>query len=123
MKHDAELYDVSKEAHYEGISLPVAIDGPLMETLTPSPYLESLGITLDQRTANLLRLVRTMLNPAEGEGGTEENSIPVPFMVLRGPLVREDCFTLTIRIGQDAEGKKAITISRAVESNEERGLA
>ena len=103
--------------------MPVVIDGPLMETLTPSPYLESLGVTRKQRITNLLRLTRTMLNPLDENGNSGKTRIPVPFMVLRGPLVREDCFTLTIRIGQDAEGKKAITISRAVESNEERGLA
>jgi hypothetical protein len=44
MSNDAKLYDAGSEAQSEGISLPVSIDGALIQTLTPSPYLESLGV-------------------------------------------------------------------------------
>jgi hypothetical protein len=118
MKQSTQGYDVSREAQSEGIPLPVVIDGPLMETLTPSPYLESLGISCEQRIVNLLRLTKALLNPQEEFGASSDAVIPVPLMVLRGPLVREDCHTITLRIDRDIEGKKTITISQVVESNE-----
>lgn len=118
MNHDAELYDVSREAQAEGISMPVFIDGQLMETITPSPYLESLGINLEQRIINLLRLTRAMLNPTDEKGNSGDVKIPFPFMMLRGPLVREDCFTVTVSINKDADNKNAVTISRIIETKE-----
>jgi hypothetical protein len=118
MSNDAELHDVSREAQSAGIPLPVSVDRLMMETLTPGPYLESLGITREQRIMNLLRLTRVMVNLEDESARTEDARIPVPFMLLRGPLVREDCLTVTIRIKRDADGKKAIVISRMPESNE-----
>jgi hypothetical protein len=118
MSNDAELHDVSHEAQSMGIPLPVSITGPLMETFTPSPFLESLGITSEQRITNLLQLIRTMLHPENESREPEDTKIPVPFMVLRGPLVHEDCLILTMRIKRDADGRKAIIISQASETNE-----
>jgi hypothetical protein len=118
MNHDAELYDVSREAQAEGISMPVFIDGQLMETITPSSYLESLGISREQRIINLLHLTQAILHPVNEKCASGDAKLPLPFMVLRGPLVREDCFTVTIRIHTDAEGKKEIIISQANGSDE-----
>jgi hypothetical protein len=118
MNHDAERYDVSREAQAEGISMPVFIEKPLMETITPSPYLESLGISLEQRVINLLRLTRAMINPSDEKGNSGDVKIPFPFMMLRGPLVREDCFTVAVRIKKDADNNKAVTISRIFETKE-----
>jgi hypothetical protein len=39
-------------------------------------------------------------------------------MMLRGPLVREDCFTVAVRIKKDADNNKAVTISRILETEE-----
>jgi hypothetical protein len=118
MNHDAELYDASREAQSMGIPMPVSIDGLMMETLSPGQFLESLGVTREQRIANLLRLTRTMINLEDEACHTEGTRIPIPFMVLRGPLVREDCLTVTISIKRNADGKKAITISRMLETSE-----
>jgi hypothetical protein len=118
MKHNVEPHDVSYEAQAQGIPLPVSIDGPLMEDLTPSPYLESLGITREQRIANLLRTIHAVVTPLDESGASDDTKIPIPFMVLRGPLVREDCLTVTIHITKDADSNTSIIISQVIESNE-----
>jgi hypothetical protein len=59
-----------------------------------------------------------MIKP--GEFSQPENiRIPVPFMVLRGPLVLDDCLLVTIRIERDGGGKKAIILSRMTETDEQ----
>ena len=122
MKHDSNLYEVNKEARLAGIKLPVYIDGSLIKILTPTPYLESLGITKEQRIKNLLSLVHATLTPQDESLSAGDDSIPVPFMVLKGPLVREDCFTVTININTNDEGKKAITISCITDSQMEEDV-
>jgi hypothetical protein len=110
MNHDAELYDENRETQTEGISMPVFIERPLMETITPGPYLESLGISLEQRIINLLHLTRAMINPSDEKGNSGDVKIPFLFMMVCGPMVREDCFTITARI------KKMLTIIKRLPS-------
>jgi hypothetical protein len=101
------LVDVSEEARTTGIDIPVAIRADLAHELEPSRYLNELGITFPDRIRNLLTLVSQQLPPISGE---ERESFPetrfsVPLVVLKGPIVREECVPVIGIVHAGDEGK------------------
>ncbi|MDR0451294.1 MAG: hypothetical protein LBH26_08520 [Treponema sp.] len=84
---DTNLVDVSGQARKAGIEVPVMLDPSLVNNLRPSPYLSSLGITLEGRIENLLSLVNGSLCLRDTESAPAENRFYIPFMIIRGPLV------------------------------------
>jgi hypothetical protein len=107
--------DVHGKAKKAGIEMPVEIDGMLLEELTPAPFLVSLGISLEARIDNLLGLVKASLTAQNGFDGTEETKTCLPFTVVKGPFVREDCLSVMAEINREEGGCPVITLAKAID--------
>jgi hypothetical protein len=113
------LVNVSEEAKQEGITAPVAMDASLIETLNPTPFLSSLGVTLKDRITNLLKLAHAHVTPGEPPEESAEQKTIIPFMLLQGPLVHEDFISVALFIEKGDDGKPAITLTRIREGDED----
>ena len=91
--------------------LKITIDSGLMETLTPSTYLTSLGITLEQRKSNLIQLACAVLSPADI---TSNNKTQIPFMVTKGPFIKEEFLSVNVNC-KNEDGEPVIVLSHAKE--------
>jgi hypothetical protein len=98
--------DLSVKAKEAGIELPVVIDGLLLRELTPTPFLASLGVSLEARIENLLGLVKASLD-------AEETKTYLPFMVVKGPFVREEYVPVIAKIIRKEGGRPAVTLAKA----------
>jgi hypothetical protein len=107
--------DVHAKAEKAGIEMPVEIDAALLEELTPTPFLVSLGISLEARIDNLLGIVKASLTAQNGFDGTDETKTCLPFIVTKGPLVREDCLSVMAEINREEGGYPVITLAKAVD--------
>jgi hypothetical protein len=105
--------NVNDQARKTGIEMPVEIDGTLLEELTPTPFLVSLGISLEARIDNLLGLVKASLPAKNGFGGAGTTKTYLPFTVVKGPFVREDYVPVIAKITQDEGGNPAIMLIKA----------
>jgi hypothetical protein len=88
----------------------VTVDKELLDRLRPSPYLASLGISLEKRVESLTKLARSACS--EGGGGEKRY---IPFMALSGPFVREDFLPVIASTGIGADGSRSILLALARE--------
>jgi hypothetical protein len=107
---DSNIHDKAKKA---GIELPVAIEGTLLDTLTPAPFLTSLGISLEARIDTLLGLVKASLTDQNRFDGVDKTKAFLPFTVVKGPFVREECVPVMVTITQDEGGYPVMTLTKA----------
>jgi hypothetical protein len=105
------LLDVSEEARHEGIIYLVMVDPTLIQTLKPNQFLSSLGISLEDRIGQLLQLAHAYIMVNEESGAFSQPQYYLPFMVLKGPLVREDSCPVLARVHTGEAGKQLITLS------------
>ncbi|MCL2762684.1 MAG: hypothetical protein FWD36_05705 [Treponema sp.] len=89
--------------------IPISIDPTLMEVLTPNSYLASMGITREQREANIRQLAQSVIKPADASGNLQTQ---IQFMVTRGPFVKEEFLTVNL---SRKDGAAAIVLSLAAE--------
>jgi hypothetical protein len=109
---ERHLINIHEKAEEAGIESPVVIDSSLLKMLTPNPYLASIGITLDDRMGNLLELVKAKLkNDKDAENSDKKYFIP--FMVLKGPLVREELLSVIMNIESKGGNTTVIMVSAA----------
>jgi hypothetical protein len=106
--------DLRGKAKEAGLELPVIIDGLLLKELTPTPFLESLGLSLEERIENLFNLVKASLTAANGfdAGAGDKHKTCLPFTVVAGPFVREDCLSIIAEIVQEEGEAVAITLTK-----------
>ena len=103
---------IHNKAEEVGIDGKVEIDDEVMRNLTPSSFLNTLGLTLEQRIGNLLLLVKANLKP-ENTDASDKRTHYLSFTLLRGPFVREDIFPILVELtGEDAS--RVITIRNAL---------
>jgi hypothetical protein len=100
------VIDLTVKATEAGIELPVVIDRLLLEELTPAPFLASLGLSLEERIDNLLGIVKASLD-------AEKTKAYLPFMVVKGPFVREEYVPVIAKITRKEGGHSAITLAKA----------
>jgi len=108
----ALLVDVSEAAHEVGLEYPVAVTANLARLLRPTEYLKTLGVSFEERTTMLLSLVRQSLTPgsAQAAGGHEGGKLMIPFIITRGPLIKEELISVEVVLGEGDDGKGAITL-------------
>jgi hypothetical protein len=103
--------NISEIAEQKGLEMPVSIDRALLKELEPSPFLASLGISLEKRVENLMSLLNASLAPKQESGKNGNQSIP--FMVLKGPLVAEDFIHIVATVGTDDSGKPCVRLTQS----------
>jgi len=91
----------------------VTIEAELMEALSPNAYLASLGINREQREEKIKQLAYAVLKPDISDNFQAQ----VPFMVTKGPFVKEDFLTVNVKC-KEVNGKPVIILSLAKEPNE-----
>jgi hypothetical protein len=114
------LVDVTEEARTTGIDIPVAIRADLAHELEPSRFLSDLGITFPDRVRNLLTLVSQQLEPIPeaGQEAFQESRFSIPLVVLKGPIVREECVPVIGIVHAGDDGNPVITLIRAKEEED-----
>ncbi|GHV47985.1 hypothetical protein AGMMS49546_38150 [Spirochaetia bacterium] len=108
-KHCIDIHEKAEEA---GITSPVVIDSGLLKLLTPNPYLTSIGVSLEERIKNLLGLVKANLHTGKDSEKVEKKHY-IPFMVLKGPFVKEDFLSVIVDVETKGEDRTVITLSPA----------
>jgi hypothetical protein len=108
--------DIDEKVEKAGIDMPVNIEPALLEKLEPSPYLASLGVTLEQRIENLLSLLKANLHTETKTTKSSGGRYYLPFMILKGPLVVEDFFPVIAHIIIGDENRPSITLTEARDS-------
>jgi hypothetical protein len=106
------LVDISNEAQEVGLSYPVAVTASLAKNLRPNEFLSSLGISFEDQTRMLLQLIRERIVP-HPEGIPEENEgekLIVPFIVLKGPLIKEELISVLVMVHDGDDGEPVITL-------------
>jgi hypothetical protein len=114
MKKISEI-DFEEKTKKAGIDLPLTIEPALLEKLIPSPFLASLGVSVEQRIENLLSLVKANLAAKTTDG------YYIPFIVVKGPFIKEDLLPIIVRISQAEGGTQAITLAQAIDDENEIG--
>ncbi|GHV48200.1 hypothetical protein AGMMS49546_38570 [Spirochaetia bacterium] len=104
--------DIHEKAEEAGITSPVVIDSGLLKLLTPNPYLASIGVSLEERIKNLLGLVKANLHTGKDSEKVEKKYY-IPFMVLKGPFVKEDFLSVIVDIETKGEDRTVITLAPA----------
>jgi hypothetical protein len=112
-EHEHTWLDIDEKAKMAGIDLPVTIAPALLAKLNPSPYLSSLGVALEQRVENLLRLLNAHLTAKDRQGHAAGEKYYLPFMILKGPLVAEAFFPVIAHIAVGENNCPTITLSEA----------
>ncbi|GHT63747.1 hypothetical protein FACS1894110_02110 [Spirochaetia bacterium] len=104
--------DIHEKAEAVGITSPVVIDSSLLKMMTPNPYLASIGVSLEERIENLLGLVKANLHTGKDSERVEKKDY-LPFMVLKGPLVKEEFLSVIVNVETKGEDRTVITLSPA----------
>ncbi|GHU02141.1 hypothetical protein FACS1894147_03390 [Spirochaetia bacterium] len=104
--------DIREKAEAAGIACPVVIDSSLLKMMTPNPYLASIGVSLEERIENLLGLVKANLHTGKDSEKVEKKYY-IPFMVLKGPLVKEEFLSVIVNVETKGEARTVITLSSA----------
>jgi len=109
------LIDLTDEAKEVGIEVPVAMTKQLAESLMPSSYLTDLGITLPYRIKTLLLFLLHGMKPIDAADTktVSESRLAIPFMVVKGPQVREEYLTVIAVTHAGDSGHPVITLIRA----------
>jgi hypothetical protein len=112
-EHEHEWIDINEKARKTGIDMPVAIEPALLEKLRPSPYLASLGVTLEQRVENLLALAKMSLKAQDWQNNAAAHKYYLPLMILRGPLVAEAFLPVIASVAIGEGDRPSITLFEA----------
>jgi hypothetical protein len=112
-EHEHELIDINEKARKTGIDMPVAIEPALLEKLRPSPYLLSLGVTLEQRVENLLALAKMNLKAQDWQNNAADQKYYLPLMIVKGPLVAEAFFPVIARVAIGEGNRPSIALVEA----------
>jgi hypothetical protein len=96
---------------------PKIISAPLAEQLTPSPYLASLGLSLEKRLTSLLKLLHANLDSDGNPETIPEKRYAIPFTLVRGPFICEDSQVIIAVVHQNGEGKPITTLTLARETD------
>jgi len=106
------LVDVSEAANEVGLQYPVAVTASLARLLRPSEYLEKLGVSFEERAKMLLSVVRQELPPGDEKAAAaqHEEKLMVPFIITRGPLIKEELIAVIARIHDGDDGMPVITL-------------
>jgi hypothetical protein len=107
---------LAAEAGKAGIELPVSIDDALVNDLTPSPFLASMGVTLEARIQNLLSLVRGNLHGLSGDENHDEQYY-IPLIIATGPFIKEDFLSVLATV-HHGDGNKSEIMLKAVAKDE-----
>ena len=99
------LVDVSEAAREVGLEYPVAVSAGLARLLRPSEYLETLGVSFEERTKLLLSVVRQSLVP-----GCDEEKLMIPFIITRGPRITEELISVEAVVHGGDDGGRVITL-------------
>ncbi|WP_010256915.1 hypothetical protein [Treponema primitia] len=113
------VININEKAEKEGIGMPVKIDPTLLKNLTPSPFLLSLGVSLEHRIDNLLSLVKANLTMKGETEKPSEDRYYIPFIVLKGPLVKEDFLSIIVTVKKDDGEKSIIHMTQAIDPDNE----
>jgi hypothetical protein len=113
-QHVINIRDKAREA---GIEMPVMIKTSLLEELTPTPFLASLGVSLEERVDNLFRLIKASLTAKQVFDSRDETRAYLPFMVVRGPFVREDCLPVIAKIIREGERSTIVVVKAGDNEN------
>ena len=73
--------------------IPVSIDLSLLDILSPNAYLSSMGISREQREANIKQLAQAVIKPFDKSGDFHTQ---IQFMVTQGPFIREELLTVNV---------------------------
>ena len=106
------LVDVSEAAREVGLEYPVAVSAGLARLLRPSEYLETLGVSFEERTKLLLSVVRQSLVPGSGgsAAGCDEEKLMIPFIITRGPRITEELISVEAVVHGGDDGGRVITL-------------
>ena len=108
---------INEKAELVGIDGEIEIDDEVMRNLTPSSYLKTLGLTLEQRIENLLLLVKANLYPNVADD-KKKQVYYIPLNIVRGPFIREEVFPVFVELKEDGSSKH-ITIRKAHDDSNE----
>jgi len=89
--------------------IPVSIDTVLMDILTPNAYLSSIGITREQREANIRQLAQAVIKPSDESGDFQTQ---IQFMITKGPYIKEELLTVNVSCKR-GNGTATIALSLA----------
>jgi hypothetical protein len=105
--------DVSAAAEKYGIPNPVFITGTLKEALSPNDFLTNLGVQYSERLDNIMGFLKGMLVPVNGGPGegVPEDGTSFPFVLLKGPYVREVPVSIRVERKTDGGGRQEILLS------------
>jgi hypothetical protein len=115
---EREPLDVSGIAQKEGIAMRVLIDGPLADNLKPNQFLEDMGISQTERIKNLVGLLKVHLAGETTDAKHNEKRCYIPFMIVKGPYVREEFLPVLAVIRHEDTEKPVITLSELVTHDE-----
>jgi hypothetical protein len=110
--HDGPT-DASGAAAKWGIPYPVYITETLKKALSPNDFLAGLGVQFSERLDNIMGFLKGGLVPVSG--GSKEtlpkDGIAIPFVLLKGPYVRELPVSVRAELRGDGGGGFEILLS------------
>lgn len=111
--HGGLLVDLSEQAREQGISLPVAMGVSLARELEPNQFLSTFGITFEERIGNVLKVLKAHFVPEAGTGreGLPDSALVFPFIVLKGPLIKEELLSVMAVIHSGDDGESVVTLT------------
>lgn len=109
------LVDVSELAEAEGIEFPVAVSAGLAQILEPNQFLTTFGINFEERVSNILKVLHGHFVPSpDGEcDDLPGGRLVFPFIVLRGPLIKEDLISVLAVVHPGDGGDPVVTLMTA----------
>jgi hypothetical protein len=113
--------DIEQKARRAGLDMLVTIEPDLLEELIPSPFLFSLGVSLDQRLENLFSLVKASLITREKIEDSVDDRQYIPFMVVEGPFIKENILPIIVHLNSEGGGSPSIALTQA--HDDEVGMA
>jgi hypothetical protein len=113
--------DIEKKARKAGIDMRVTVESALLDKLAPSPFLSSLGVSIDRRLENLFGLVKASLTVKEKTGDSIDDRHYIPFIIVKGPFIKEDMLPVIVQFNREEGGDTSITLTQAID--DESGTA
>ncbi len=100
------LVDASDQAKSLNLEGSVAITYGATKELKPSGFLQDLGISLESRITNLLRLVKARLSPAN-----DSQRFVISLCIAQGPVIREQIVDFYVTVESNDSSESSIIIS------------
>jgi len=94
---------------FQDKEIPVLVDSILMDALTPNAYLNSMGITREQREVNIRQLAQAVIRPLDE---LSDFHTQIQFMVTKGPFIKEELLTVNVSCKSD-NGTSSIVLKLA----------